>query len=80
MSTVQEPQQDQPGVNQDEVAQRTGSVSPPLSPFAISHVQAAADRTEATDGRFSSLQRLSGTASTSRPESGAQQVVCVPTV
>ena len=57
---------------QGEAAQDTAGpsqvgVSPPLSPFAVQGVQAAADRTEAADdGRFSSLQRLSGSASTSQ--------------
>ncbi|KAL3160650.1 hypothetical protein ABBQ32_010571 [Trebouxia sp. C0010 RCD-2024] len=59
--------QDTAGPSQPGGAERTGSLSPPMSPFAVSGVQAAADRTAAADdGRFSSLQRLSGSASTSQ--------------
>ena len=45
-----------------------------MSPFGADQLQAAAERTAVTDARFSSLQRLSGTASTS--DTGTQQVSC----
>lgn len=57
----------QQGAAQDPTRLSQDGVSPPLSPFAAVGVQAAAERTAtAEDGRFSSLQRLSGTASTSQ--------------
>ena len=60
--------------DQEGVAERSGSMSPPMSPFSVTHVQVAADRTAATtDGRFSSLQRLSGSGSAST----SQQVSCL---
>ena len=61
------------GVTQDTAGPSQEGVSPPLSPFAVVGVQAAAERTAAADdGPLSSLQRLSGSASTS-------QQVCVHT-
>ena len=55
------------GATQDAAEPSQEGVSPPLSPFAVVGVQAAAERTMAVDdGRFSSLQRLSGSASTSQ--------------
>lgn len=55
------------GATQDTAGPSLEGVSPPLSPFAVVGVQAAAERTAAVDdGRFSSLQRLSGSASTSQ--------------
>ena len=52
---------------QDPTRLSQDGVSPPLSPFAVVGVQAAAERTAPVDdARFSSLQRLSGTASTSQ--------------
>ena len=59
-----------------QAVSRTGSLSPPLSPFSGADMQAAAERTTAAaDGRFSSLQRLSGTASTSQPAFSPHQVI-----
>ncbi len=71
---LQESEQNQPAASQGSMTERTGSLSPPMSPFGGDQLQAAADRTAVTDARFSSLQRLSGTASTS--DTGTQQVSC----
>jgi hypothetical protein len=68
---LQESEQHQPAASQGGMIERTGSLSPPLSPFGGDQLQAAAERTAVTDARFSSLQRLSGTASTS--DTGTQQ-------
>ncbi len=71
---MQESEQNQLAANQGSMTERTGSLSPPISPFGGDQLQAAAERTAVTDARFSSLQRLSGTASTS--DTGTQQVSC----
>lgn len=74
---LQESEQNQPAASQGSMTERTGSLSPsnqapPGGPFGGHQLQAAAERTAVTDARFSSLQRLSGTASTS--DTGTQQV------
>lgn len=71
---LQESEQNQAAASQGSLTGRTGSLSPPMSPFGGDQLQAAAERTAVTDARFSSLQRLSGTASTS--DTGTQQVSC----
>ena len=71
---LQESEQNQPAAGQGSVTERAGSLSPPMSPFGGDQLQAAAERTAVTDARFSSLQRLSGTASTS--DTRTQQVTC----
>ncbi|DBA89209.1 hypothetical protein WJX77_000076 [Trebouxia sp. C0004] len=69
--TPLESEQHQPAASQGGVAEGIDSVSPPMSPFGGDQLQAAAERTAVTDARFSSLQRLSGAASTS--DAGTQQ-------
>lgn len=64
----QEAPQEQVGAGHELQVEKADSSSPPLSPFGVTTVQAAADRTSVTDGRFSSIQRLSGTPSTSQPQ------------
>ena len=71
---LQESEQNQAAASQGSLTERTGCLSPPMSPFGGDQLQAAAERTAVTDARFSSLQRLSGTASTS--DTGTQQVSC----